>query len=205
MPRKLRKLKKLSMYKALQLGYMRGQEERQARKLKRYGYVLDKELTDNQHLVAYSPITGKVLYVNNGSSVNPITDTNQFIKDWRSNIANIPTGTFGYTPRAQEDKSTYLKAKAKYKDAPFKLVGHSQGAIDINELAGPNDKGYTYNGAFLKQKDNPNVTNYRSANDIVSAFANPNDMRTLSQPNLSTQNFYQAHNIDNIKQLPVFL
>lgn len=204
MPRRLRKLKKLSLYKSLKIGYLRD-EKRQARKLKRYGYVLDRELTTNQHLVAYSPYTGKVLFVNNGSSTNPLTDTNQFIKDWRSNIANVPTGTFTYTPRFQEAKSTYLKAKKKYgEETPFKLVGHSQAAISVNELAGSNDKGYTYNGALIKQKNNPNVTNYRTKNDLVSAFANPNDMRTLLNSS-SSQNPIAAHNIENIQNLPVFI
>jgi len=204
MPRKLRKLKKLSLYKSLQIGYLRN-EERQARKLKKFGYVLDKELTNNQHLVAYSPYTGKVLFVNAGSESNPL-NTIQFVKDWRSNAFNVTTDTFKYTPRFQEDKSAYLKAKKKYgENTPFKLVGHSQGAISVNELAGPNDTGYTYNGSLLKQKDNPYVTNYRSVNDIVSAFSNPNDMKTLYQPRLAGQNFYQAHNINNIKDQPIFL
>jgi len=199
-----RLIKKLSLYKALKIGYLRD-EERQARKLKRFGYVLDKELSNNQHMVAYSPFTGKVLFVNNGSQAN-VLQPEQFVKDWRSNIFNVPTGTFAYTPRAQEDRNTYLKAKKKYEGKKFELVGHSQGAISVNELAKGNDVGYTYNGALLKQKDNPNVTNYRTANDVVSMFANPNDMKTLyQQPNMRTINPLAAHGIENIRQTPVFL
>jgi alanyl-tRNA synthetase len=97
-------------------------------------------------------------------------------------------------------------SKKKYgEETPFKMVGHSQAAISVNELAGPNDKGVTFNGAlFTKTKDNPNVTNYRTKNDLVSAFANPNDMRTLADSS-SSQNPIAAHNIENIKQLPVFI
>jgi hypothetical protein len=197
----LRKIKRLSMYKALKLGYLRN-ERKQAKRLKRFGYVVDKELTNNQHLVARNAFNGKVLFVNNGSSISAF-DPNQTIKDWRSNVLNVPTGTFQYTPRYQEDKNTYLKAKAKYKDAPFVMVAHSQGSISLNDLAKKGDKAYTYNGAFLKQKDNPNVTNYRSKGDVVSMFANPNDMKTLASP--VTQNPIAAHNIENIKQLPVFV
>jgi len=196
-----RKIKRLSMYKALKLGYLRN-EKKQAKRMKRFGYVVDKELTNNQHLVARNAFNGKVLYVNNGSSISAF-DPNQTIKDWRSNVLNVPTGTFEYTPRFQEDKSTYLKIKAKYKEAPVVMVAHSQGAISVNDLAGKEDKGYTYNGALLKQKDNPNVSNYRSKGDLVSAFANPNDMKTLASP--VTQNPIEAHNIENIKELPVFI
>jgi hypothetical protein len=199
-----RLIKKLSLYKALKIGYLRN-EKKQAKRLKKYGYVLDKELTNNQHLVAYSPFSNKVLFVNNGSQTN-ILDPTQFVKDWRSNISAVPTGTFGYTQRFQEDKSTYLKAKKKYGDKQFELVSHSQGAISINELAKGSDRGYTYNGALIKQKDNPNVENYRHARDVVSMFSNPNDMKTLyTQPNMRTINPLTAHGIDTIKQLPVFL
>lgn len=199
-----RLIKRLSLYKGLKIGYLRNQKK-QAKKLKKYGYVLDKELTDNQHTVAYSPFTGKVLFINNGSEPNP-ANTGQFLKDWRTNIFNVPTGTFAYTPRAQEDKSAYLKAKKKYADKEFELVGHSQGAISVNELASGKDKGYTYNGAFLKQKDNPRVENYRNPNDVVSMFSNPADTKTLyQQPNMRTINPLSAHGIETIKQLPIFL
>jgi len=197
----LRKIKRLSMYKALKLGYLRN-ERKQAKRLKKFGYVIDKELTNNQHLVARNAYNGKVLYVNNGSSISAF-NPNQTIKDWKTNVLNVTTGTFEYTPRFQEDKSTYLKIKDKYKEAPVVMVGHSQAAISINDLADKGDKGYTYDGALLKQKDNPNVTNYRSKGDLVSAFANPADMKTLASP--VTLNPIAAHNIENIKQLPVFI
>ena len=204
MPRRLRKIKKLSLYKSLKIGYLRD-EKRQARKLKRYGYVLDKELSNNERTVAYSPFTKKVIFIENGSSTNPIMDNKQFREDWLNNAIAVPTGAFTYTPRFQEAKNTYLKAKKKYDDVSFKLIGHSQAAISVNELVGANDKGYTFNGAlFTKTKDNKNVTNYRTKNDLVSAFANPNDMRTLADSS-SSQNPIAAHNIENIKQLPVFI
>ena len=200
----IRRPRKLSLYKALKLGYLRN-ERKQKKRLKRFGYRIDSELSNKERMVAFNPTTNKVIFVENGSQFNPIADVNQFREDWLNNITTVPTGTFGYTPRFQDAKSAYLKAKKKYGESKFELVGHSQAAVSINELAGANDKAYTYNGAFLKQKDNPNVTNYRTENDIVSAFANPNDMKTLYQPKLANENFYQAHNIENIKQLPVFL
>jgi hypothetical protein len=203
MPRLIRKL---SLHKALRIGYLRN-EKKQQKRLKKYGYVLDKELTDNQHVVAYSPFSGKVLFINNGSESNPL-NTTQFIKDWRTNIMNVPTGTFGYTQRFQEDKNTYMKAKKKYgEDKKFELVGHSQGAISVNELASGKDQGLTYNGSLVKQKDNPNVTNYRHPNDIVSAFSNPTDMKTLfqQQPNMRTLNPLAAHGVESVRAAPIFI
>jgi hypothetical protein len=70
MPRRLRKLKKLSLYKSLKIGYFRN-PDKQAKRLKRFGYVLDKELTNKERMVAYSPYTNKVIYVENGSQFNP--------------------------------------------------------------------------------------------------------------------------------------
>jgi len=202
MDRPTRKIKKLSMYKALKLGYLRS-GAKQKKRLKRFGYRLDEELTNNERMVAYSPYTNKVLFVENGSQAN-IFNPNQFREDWLNNITTVPTGAFSYTPRFQDAKNAYLKAKKKYNDVSFKMVGHSQAAISVNSLAGTNDKGYTFNGALIKQKDNPNVTNYRTKNDLVSSLANPNDMRTLaaSDPN---QNFIAAHNIGNSQFVPVFL
>lgn len=198
MPRELRKIKKLSMYKALKLGYLRN-EKKQMKRMKRFGYVVDKDLTNNERMVAYNPTTRKVIFVENGSSVNPFSP--QFYEDWQNNIQNVTTGTFEYTPRFQDAKNAYLKAKKKY-EAPITLVGHSQSAISVNELTGKNDKGYTLNGALIKQKDNPNVTNYRIKNDIVSALANPNDMRTLQG---ESKNPFVSHAIENIKNEPIFL
>jgi hypothetical protein len=197
-------IRKLSLYKGLKIGYL-SNEKKKAKRLKKYGYILDKELTDNQHTVAYSPFTGKVLFINNGSEANPL-NTGQFLKDWRSNIFNVPTGTFAYTPRYEEDKSAYLKAKKKYDNKPVQFLAHSQGAISVNELASGKDTAKTYNGALVKQKDNPRVENYRNSRDVVSMFSNPADMKTLyQQPNMRTFNPLAAHGIENIRQTPIFI
>ena len=198
MPRELRKIKKLSMYKALKLGYLRN-ENKQAKRLKRFGFVVDKDLSNNERMVAYSPFTKKVIFVENGSATNPFTP--QFYEDWQNNIQNVSTGTFQYTPRYQAAKSAYLKAKKKY-EAPITLVGHSQSGIIVNNLTGKNDKGYTLNGALIKQKDNQNVTNYRVRGDLVSAFSNQNDMTTLAG---ESKNPIAAHAIENIKREAIFL
>lgn len=195
----LEKPKKIKLYNALKIGYLRN-EIKQRKRLKRFGYRLDSDLTNNERLVAYNPTTNKVIFVENGSATNPFTP--QFYEDWRNNIQNVSTGTFQYTPRYQSAKSAYLKAKEKYKDIPVTLVGHSQSGIVVNDLTQKGDKGYTLNGALVKQKDNPNVTNYRIKNDLVSAFSNPNDMKTLQG---DSRNPLVSHAIDNIRNEPIFI
>jgi len=202
MDKPTRKIKKLSLYRALKLGYLRN-EKKQKKRLKRFGYRLDTELSNNERMVAFNPTSNKVLFVENGSQTS-IFNPNQFREDWLNNVTTVATGAFPYTPRFQDAKNAYLKAKKKYNDVSFKMLGHSQSAISVNELAGSNDKGYTFNGALIKQKDNPNVTNYRTKNDLVSSLANPNDMRTLAASN-PNQNFIAAHNIGNSQFIPVFL
>lgn len=191
--------KRIKLYNALNIGYLRN-ERKQQKRLKRFGYVLDKQLSNNERMVAYNPFTKKVIFVENGSSTNPLSP--QFYEDWRNNIQNIPTGTFDYTPRFQSAKSAYLKAKKKY-EAPITLVGHSQSAVSVNDLTQKGDKGYTLNGALIKQKDNPNVTNYRIKNDLVSALANQSDIKTLHTA--ENKNPLASHAISNIKNVPIFL
>ena len=199
MPRELRKIKRLSLYKSLQLGYLRS-ERKQAKRLKRFGYQIDRELSNNERMIAYSPFTKKLIFVENGSATNPFSP--QFYEDWQNNIQNVSTNTFQYTPRYQSAKSAYLKVKEKYKEIPITLVGHSQSGIIVNNLTGKNDKGYTLNGALIKQKNNPQVSNYRVRGDLVSAFANPKDMTTLAG---EYKNPISAHAIENIRQEPIFL
>ena len=47
--------KQLKLYGALKIGYLRD-EKKQAKALKQFGYVLDKSLTNREHLTAYDQI-----------------------------------------------------------------------------------------------------------------------------------------------------
>lgn len=192
----------LSLYKALQIGYLRDEQEQQA-KLKKFGYVLDKELSDGkQHVVAYNPATKKALYIINGSSTN-ILNPNQLLKDWRTNVINIPTGTLKYTPRYMEEANIYQKIHDKYRDSPVILAGHSQSGATINRITERGDYGISLNPALINNTENPNVKNYRAEGDIVSAFANPETIKTIETT--GALNPLQSHNIETIKQSPIFL
>lgn len=194
--------RKLTLYKALNIGYLRN-ERKQRKRLKRFGYVLDPELTTQERLVAYNPSTKKVLYVSNGSETNIAKNPAQFIKDWGANILAIPTGTFENTKRFDREKNALTKAKEKYKEAKITLVGHSQAGATINLLADEKAKGVTLDPALVKQKTNPNVTHYRVKGDPVSAFAN--NTIDLPNPKHLGSGLVEPHDIENIRNQPIFI
>lgn len=197
-----RQKKKISLYHALSIGYLRN-ERKQAKRLKKFGYKLDPELTTGEHLVAYNPEKNKVIYVSNGSETGIIRNPSQFIKDWSANLIAIPTNTFEHTKRFQREKDALTKAKEKYKEAKVVLVGHSQSGQTLNLLADNNTKAIALNPALLKQKPNPNLTNYRIKGDPVSAFAN--DIKELPNPKHLGSGFVEAHAIENVKNQPIFV
>jgi hypothetical protein len=198
----------LSLYKALKIGYLRNEDQQRA-KLKKFGYVLDAELSDGkQRVVAYNPNTKKALYILNGSSTDVVGSPLQVWKDWRTNLTNIPTGTLEYTPRFIQEKNIYDKIQQKYTDAKIVLAGHSQSGATVNQLTEKGDKGYTLDGALINNKENPNVKNYRVEGDIVSAFANPKTIETLPNPSkgiIPIVNTLQAHDVGLIQKQPIFL
>jgi hypothetical protein len=195
--------KKLSLYKALKIGYLRN-ERKQKKRLKRFGYILDPTLTTNEHLVAYNPITKKVIFVSNGSCTTPLRQPVQFIKDWvGTNVAGTGLGRIKETPRYYRDNQSYLAAKQKYKDARFVLAGHSLGGGNIARIAKPEDSAITLNAALINQKARPNVNNYRIQGDIVSAFAN--DEHVIKDNNPRSINPFHQHNIEEIKHQPIFI
>lgn len=198
----LRRPRKLSLYKAIKIGYLRS-ERKQRKRLKRFGYILDPTLTNNEVLTAYNPVTKKVIFISNGSETNP-TNLRQFTRDWVStNLGGTALGRIKKVPRYYRDNQSYLAAKQKYKDARFVLVGHSLGGGDVARIAKSEDKAVTLNAALINQKPRPNVTNYRVSGDLVSSFAN--DEKMIKNPNPSNPNPFASHSVDNIKNQPIFI
>lgn len=192
--------KKLKLYRALQIGYLRN-ERKQRKRLKRFGYILDPALSTTEHTVAYNPTLNKVIYIVNGSETRP-TNPKQFIKDWTHNLIAIPTGTYKYTPRYRQEYNNFHLAKDKYANAKFTVVGHSQSAQLSHGLPQKGDTGISLDPALINQKPRPNVRNYRVEGDIISTYAN--DTVTLENPS-KNPNPYQAHNIENIKNAPIYV
>lgn len=193
--------KKLSLYKALKLGYLRN-ERKQKKRLKRFGYVIDSSLSNRERMVGYNPVTNKVIYVSNGSDSNPL-NFRQFAKDWgQTNLGGTLTGEIKNTLRYKQEEEAYNKTRQKYQNAKVVLVGHSLAGGIVSRIAKQSDTALTLDPALINQKPRPNVENYRVRGDIVSTFSK--DTTTLPNPS-NYPNPIQAHNIENIKNQPIFI
>lgn len=172
--------KKLKLYKALKIAYIRDNQKQQAKKLKKFGYILDTDLSDpRETMVAYNPFKKKVLFVANGTDVKSE-------KDLLTDL-NLAQGGIKQTGRFQDTKEILNKAHNKYKDAKFVLAGTSLGGALVNYAARPKDQTITYNAAFTPNaKARENVSNYRTEGDIISAFA-PKETTTILKPRKDNQ------------------
>lgn len=186
--------KKLNLYKALEIGYLRN-EQKQKKRLKRFGYRLMPELTTREHVVAFNPTNQKLLYISNGTDFSNSVD-----------VQNDILGAVGgqkLSRRREEEKNTLLKAKKELKPSSTTLVSHSLGSQYTNYIASPDDRVIQVNPYYtVGAKARPNVENYRTKMDIVSAFA-PKENTTLIPSNKF--NPIAAHNIDEVKDLPIFV
>lgn len=196
--RRVRKLKRLTLHKALKIGYLRN-EAKQSKRLKAFGYRLDPELSTKEFTTAVNTRNGKVLFISNGT--NP---TN--VRDLYTDVFGIGLGRLKSTDRYKEAESAYLKAKQKYKDAPVTFVGHSLGGAIGTEMVKPEDRAIVYNAAnspFTKKKEN--VYSYRTAGDPFSAF----DLQAKTLDNAvsitARLNPIQPHNLSNIADKPIFV
>jgi hypothetical protein len=190
MEQPLKKRKMLKLYKALKIAYMRNKPKRQARLLKKYGYILDKDLSDpRETMVAYNPFDKKVLFVANGTDVKSEKD---LITDF-----GLAIGGLKQSARFQDTENILSKARNKYKDSNFVLAGTSLGGSLVNALdTKPKDKVFTYNGAFLpNSKPKENVKNYRTQGDVISTFAPKQNTSILKVPPPLTQAQQQSDSV----------
>lgn len=190
----IQKPKKLKLYNALNIGYLRN-EKKQRKRLKKFGYVLDPELTNREHLVAYNPFEQKLLYVSNG------TDPTDY-RDWYQDLRGL-TNTQKSTRRYQDEKNALMKAKNKYNEKSTTLVSHSLGSQFTNTIASRDDNVIQYN-PFLMPNTRPreNVQNIRTPLDPVSIFAPSENTRTISAGGNS---LLRPHRLDNIRNEPIFI
>lgn len=201
----LRRPKRLKLQKALKLSYVTSDAKR-AKALKRYGYVLDKELSTPERLVAYSPFKKDILYVPRGTELKSgghIFDN----PDLKTDII-LGTGGLKQTQRYKDEENTLLKARQKYKEDKVVFVGHSLGGGLVNALPSRSqDKVITYNAPILKAKRN--AVHYRTEGDIFSflnkeAVTLPNTNPTGPVPFLGRY-ILDAHTVDNLKNQPIFV
>jgi len=200
----LKKPKRLRLYNALKIGYTRN-EKRQAKMLKKFGYILDTELTNpRENIVAYSPFDKKLLYITNGTDFRNAEDV--------GNDALILLGSQKEGRRVQDEKQLLTKARDKYKGAKLVMASHSLGGQIQHNIAPASADVYTYNPAYsFNQKVKPNFHNYRTQGDIVSTFAPKSNTTILENPNPQRSqlnafsNILSAHDTDNLRNVGIFL
>ena len=193
----------ISLYKALKAGYTRDLEKQQ-KALKRYGFIVDKELTNaREHVVAYNPNRKKLLYISQGTDPTSI-------KDIATDLA-LGVGQLKSTARYKEEKEALDKARAKYQvgDENLVVAGHSLGGSIANYITPSGAKAYTYNPAYTPaQKVRENVTNIRMAGDIFSRLAPEETTKTLANTSATEfgdkSDILLTHGLEGAKQSGVF-
>lgn len=195
--------KKISLYKALKAGYTRDIDKQQ-KVFKKYGFIVDRDLTDErEHVVAYNPERKKLLYISQGTDPSSV-------KDIKTDLA-LAAGMLKDTPRYKEEKAAFDAARAKYgvEGKDIVLAGHSLSGNIVNYLAPSGSEAYTYNAAFTPgQKVRENVHNYKTSGDIFSTFA-PSATTTV-MPNTRAVEFGdrtdigRTHELENAKNYGIF-
>ena len=192
--------KKLSLYKVLKNSY-----EPQDR-LKRWGYNMDKSLSNDNQQVYYNPKEKKLLYSVAGTHNLSDVGTDLFLAG----------GALKSTNRYKEADEVLKKSKAKYNPQQTVVVGHSLGSSIGQGIAskGGGDKFYGLDAGYtIGQKTrsgNGKFQNYRTAGDAVSLLGSgAKHMKTLANPNFQTGvkplDAYNAHNVSNIKRENIFI
>jgi len=204
-------IKPLSLYYSLRVGYI-GNENKQAQEMAKYGYQIDKGLSNENQQVYYNPETKKLLYNVTGSHnvtdwINsdlklalgirknegkPIIERgieallpNSWKKGFDRSYENV-FGGFKDTTRYKEADETLKRAKAKYDPSDVSLTAHSLGGRIIQDIAKKNDKVYALDAGSTigqKVKGGPNRNIYRTSGDVVSGTtAGSSHVTTLANP-----------------------
>lgn len=176
------KKKQFGLTKAHEIGYLRNQNL-QAQALKKHGYILDRELSnERENVIAYNPHQKKLIHIINGTELGMTRGT---FKDLWSDL-NLVAGTLKNTDRYQSEKNALTKAREKYNvdDRKVIVTGHSLGGALTNYITPSGASGYTHNAGFtVGQKARENVLHTRSGLDIVSALAPKTNTTTFVERN----------------------
>lgn len=205
---------KPTLYDSLRVGYLPS-ESQQGKEMAKYGYQIDKRLSNDNQQVYYNPETKKLLYNVTGSHslqdwVNSDLKLALGIKkndgkpliergiesvlpeSWKKGFSRDYQNVFGGfkdTDRYKQADETLKAAKAKYAPAEVSLTAHSLGGRIIQDIAKSGDKVYALDAGQTigqKVKGGPNRQIYRSAGDVVSlASAYNPNVKTLANPNTS--------------------
>ena len=203
-----------TLYDTLRVGYLPS-ESQQGREMAKYGYQIDKGLSNDNQQVYYNPETKKLLYNVTGSHTlgdwvnsdlklalgirkndgKPIIERGieKLLPDsWKKGFDRSYENVFGGfkdTDRYKQADQTLKAAKAKYGPADTAITGHSLGGRIVQDIAKKDDKVYALDaGSTIGQtvKGGPNRQVYRTAGDVVSATTAWNPaVKTLANPHTS--------------------
>ena len=203
-----------SLYDTLRVGYLPS-ETKQGAEMAKFGYVIDKKLSNDNQQVYYNPETKKLLYNVTGS--HNLTDwVNSDLKlalgirknegkpiiergiekllpdSWKKGFDRGYENIFGGlkdTTRYKQADETLKAAKVKYAPAETAITGHSLGGRIVQDIAKGSDKVYALDaGSTIGQsvKGGPNRNIYRTAGDVVSGTTAWNPaVKTLANPHSS--------------------
>lgn len=204
---------RLSLYDSLRVGYI-GDENKQGKEMAKYGYQIDKGLSNDNQQVYYNPETKKLLYNVTGShslqdwvnsdlklalGVNknqgkPIIERGieaLLPESWKKGFDRGYQNVFGGfkdTTRYKEADQTLKQAKSKYGPADVTITGHSLGGRIVQDIAKKGDKVYALDAGQTigqKVKGGENRQLYRTAGDVVSLASAWNPhVQTLTNPHL---------------------
>jgi hypothetical protein len=203
-----------TLYDTLRVGYLPN-EKQQGSEMAKYGYQIDKGLSNDNQQVYYNPETKKLLYNVTGSHslqdwVNsdlklalgikknegkPIIERgieSLLPQSWKKGFDRSYENVFGGlkdTDRYKQADETLKQAKAKYAPAETAITGHSLGGRIVQDIAKGSDKVYALDaGSTIGQsvKGGPNRQIYRTAGDVVSGTTAWNSaVKTLANPHTS--------------------
>lgn len=205
---------KPTLYDTLRVGYLPS-EKQQGQEMQKYGFQIDKKLSNDNQQVYYNPETKKLLYNVTGSHTlddwlnsdlklalgirkntgKPIIERGieKLLPDaWKKSFDRRYENVFGGlkdTDRYKQADETLKAAKAKYNPADVSISGHSLGGRIVQDIAKKDDKVYALDaGSTIGQtvKSGPNRNIYRTAGDVVSGTTAWNPaVKTLANPHTS--------------------
>lgn len=155
--------------------------------LEKKGYILDKELSNDNQNVMYNK--------NNESLLFNIAGTHN-LKDIGTDVY-LAFGGLKSTNRYKEAHKVIREAKKKYNPKTTTVSGHSLGGSIAGYVASKGDRVISYNkGATIGQKTRSNELALRTRGDIVSTFAQ--NAKTISNKH-NVSRFLKNHAVNNLK------
>ena len=171
-------------------------KDQQEKAFKNKGYEYDKDLSNDNEQVYYNSGKKKLLYSIAGT--HNLSDI--------GTDAYLAFGNLKGTNRYKEAEEVLRKAKDKYKPNETSIGAHSLGGAIGQYVAGKDDKVFTLDkGSTILQPTRDNEKSYRTKGDLVSVLSSQNkNTTTFSNPNFFS-NFWNAHDVDNIKNKHIII